>query len=114
VAEVIGGRARLAAQAGGKLALGEGAAFPKDAPADRLLDRLGRGAGDGLPGMGSEYEGASLDPNVAVARDRPGPPLARGGVEALERCREGYAVDAQGQGPSRGEHEGTRCAVRPV
>src|SRR5215831_1052958 len=30
-------------------------------------------------------------------------PLSRGGVDALERCRDVYAVDAQGQGPSRVE-----------
>src|SRR5215510_8244166 len=38
-------------------------------------------------------------------------PLSRGGVDALERCRDVYAVDAQGQGPSRVEHEWTSCAV---
>jgi len=110
-ADVIVGLARLEAKAGGKLSLGEVAEFPKDDHADLLLDGLFLGEGDGLPGMVSEYEGAIFDQNVDVERDLHGHPLSRGGVDALERCRYVYAVDAQGQGPSRVEHEWTSCAV---
>jgi hypothetical protein len=111
VADVIVGLARLEAKAGGKLSLGEVAELPKDDHTDLLLDGLFLGEGDGLPGMVSEYEGAIFDQNVDVERDLHGHPLSRGGVDALERCRYVYAVDAQGQGPSRVEHEWTSCAV---
>jgi hypothetical protein len=111
VADVIVGLARLEAKAGGKLSLGEVAEFPKDDHADLLLDGLFLGEGDGLPGMVSEYEGAIFDQNVDIERDLHGYPLSRGGVDALERCRYVYAVDAQGQGPSRVENEWTSCAV---
>ena len=111
VADVIVGLARLEAKAGGQLSLGEVAEFPKDDHADLLLDGLFLGEGDGLPGMVSEYEGAIFDQNVDVERDLHGHPLARGGVDELERCRYVYAVDAQGQGPSRVEKASTSCAV---
>src|SRR2546422_567873 len=88
-----------------KLALEEGAEFPKGDHADLLLDGLFLGEGDGLPGMVSEYKGAVFDQNVDVERDLHGHPLSRGGIDDLERCRYVYAVDAQGQGPSRVENE---------
>jgi hypothetical protein len=65
----------------------------------------------GLSALFGEYEGAIFDQNVDVERDLHGHPLSRGGVDALERCRYVYAVDAQGQGPSRVENEWTSCAV---
>ena len=112
IAEVIVGLARLEAKAGGKLSLGEVAEFSKDDHADLLLNGLFLGEGDGLPRMVSEYEGAIFDQNVDVERDLHGHPRARGSVDALERCRDVYAVDAQGQGPSRVEKASTSCAVR--
>lgn len=98
VSDVIVGLARLEAKAGGKLALGEVAEFPKGNHADLLLDGLCLGEGDSLPGTVSEHEGAVFDQNVNVERDLHGHPLSRGGVDDLERCRYVYAVDAQGQG----------------
>ncbi len=87
VADVIVRFARLEAQAGGELALGEVAEFPKGDHADLLLDGLFLGEGDGLPGTVSEHKGAVFDQNVDVERDLHGHPLSRGSVDDLERCR---------------------------
>ena len=82
VAAIVRGLARLEAEAGGKVVLGEVAAFPEEDHADLLLDHLFLGEGDGLPSLVSEHEGAVFDQNVDVETDLHGRPLPRGGIEA--------------------------------
>jgi len=82
VADIVRGLARLEAEAGGKVVLGEVAAFPEEDHADLLLDHWFLGEGDGLPSLVSEHEGAVFDQNVDGETDLPGRPLPRGGIEA--------------------------------
>ena len=87
VAALVGGGARLEAEAGGKLPCGEAAEFPEGAHADLLLDGLFLGEGDGLAGTVCEHERAVFALNVAVERELHGHSLPQGGVGVPERGR---------------------------
>ena len=95
VADIVIGFARLEAEAGGELALGEAAEFPESDHTDLLLDGLFLGEGDGLPSTVSEHERALFGLNFEAKSNMHGRPLSRGASLILERCRYVYVIFAK-------------------
>ena len=110
MAAVVGGGARLEAEAGGELTFGEAAACPEGDHADLLLDGLCLGEGDGLAGAVCEHECASFALHVEVESELHGHSLPRGGVGVRECGRYVHGMYAQSQKPSAVEKGETSSA----